>query len=176
MTHDEHGQRIRDLAAEAYECFELARRATGDDEAGPREDGDRYWRVKDGSPAWVTDLVLTGHRTYHDLMLPDDWRYACIGAALEYIANHDGDAGDDVGPFADDQIDVYNGARLLWLASSLSRASYCDEAAEEGLVDADATMFDRIGAGQYLEAVEIFGHVYGGLVELADEDGADGAR
>lgn len=60
---------VQQLAAEAYGCFETAE----------RQDGETFWRLKDGSPEWVTDLVLNAHGDF----LPDDWRYACIGAALE---------------------------------------------------------------------------------------------
>ena len=49
------------------------------------------------------------------------------------------------------------------------RAAYCDEAAEEYGVASDSIM-DRIGAGQYREAEEIFGLLMYFLSDLADEE------
>lgn len=144
---------VQQTAQEAAQWFETARRATGYTETGPREDGERYVRTKNGAPEWVRDLVYEAHGGD---FLPDDWRYATIRAALEWIA----EGNDDTypGPFADDMVDVYTGERFAWLASNLSRAGYVDEAVsdygegrwpEGGIVEA-------VGLGQYAEASEIF--------------------
>ena len=108
---------IQTLAAEAGACFETATRSRVVGGSGELEE-DRYVRVKDGSPEWVTELVHAAH----DDMLPDDWRYEKIADALEYIAEVDDP--DDSGEFADQAVDIYTGARLAWLASHLSRPGY----------------------------------------------------
>jgi hypothetical protein len=61
----------------------------------------------------------------------------------------------EISEIADGLVDIYNNDRLQWLASSLYRAQYCDDAQSEGLVSEDADMFDRIGMGQYQEYSEI---------------------
>jgi hypothetical protein len=154
---------VQSLAAEAYACFEQARRATGDTATGPREDGERYWRTKDGTPDWVRDLVHAAHGG----MLPDDWRYATIAHALESLAR--GTDPDDSGEFADGYVDVYNHDRLTWLASYGYRQGYVDDACAQFGTLADASIMDRIGLGQYLEASEVFSSVVSSLEDRMDE-------
>jgi hypothetical protein len=145
---------IQDKAHEAYEWFETATRG----------DGSSYVRTKDGRPEWVQDLVFTAHGEF----MPDDWRYRKIVEALEFIA--DNEAPEDTSyEFADGAVDVYTSLRLAWLASNLNRASYCDEAIENGMVDAKAGVSEIIGAGQYEEAGEIFGLVLSELEKYAGE-------
>ncbi len=135
---------VEALAAEACSWFEFA----------TRSDGESYDRLKDGRPDWVQELVFDAHGDF----MPDDWRYSCIRSALEFIS----EGGDDEGEFADAEVDVYTGARLQWLSSSLLRLSYCDQAADEyGLDSASEStdLADRIGMGQYVEACEVFGLV-----------------
>ena len=115
---------------------------------------------------WAQSLVFEAHGS----MLPDDWRYACIASAAEAIAEcaDESEAEDRRGEWADSEVDVYNGARLEWLSSHLSRAGYCDEAAAE-FGPSEADTFERIGLGQYFEAEEVFGLVLAGIVARAEE-------
>lgn len=141
-------QTIQELAREAAGYFERARRATGE----------VYVRTRESTPAWVSELVHDAHGD----MLPDDWRYDCIAAALEAIA--DSDELDDAGhEFADGYADVYTGALVEWLGSHGSRPGYCDEAADEYGYDDDRGITGRIQLGQYAEALEVFGSVLGSL-------------
>jgi hypothetical protein len=147
-------------AQAAYECFESAR----------RPEGESFTRVKDGSPEWVTDLVREAHGDF----LPDDWRYGCIQSALEFIADTD-EPDDGAAEFADGYVDVYNGARVAWLDSSIHRGGYCDEALHEfGPVDGDRGVFGLLGLGQYMEASEVYGLVLQALADVADDGEADG--
>ena len=134
-----------------------------------RNDGSVCETLKDGAPEWMTDVFHAAHGD----MLPDDWRYACAFAACSEIADVDLDDADDAGDagheFADSYVDTYTAARLQWLASNLNRLAYCDEACEEGLCAADADIADRIGAGQYVEALEVFNAVVGALAERVEE-------
>jgi hypothetical protein len=145
---------IQDKAREAYEWFEIA---TRDDERS-------YVRTKDGRPEWVQDLVFAAHGEF----MPEDWRYQKIMEALGFIADSD-DPEDTSYEFAGGAVDVYTSARLAWLASNLNRASYCDEAIENGMVDGEAGVVEIIGAGQYEEAGEIFSLVLSELEKYADE-------
>lgn len=145
---------IQGLASVAYDSFESFKR-DGSDET--------FYKLKDGSPEWVQDLVREAHGDF----FPDDWRYEAIMDACGWI--HDNDGDDDSAGFADGYVDVYNAARVAWLASSLHRGAYCDEASDEGLVAEDAGIYDRIGLGQYMEASEVYGLVYRALETRAEE-------
>ena len=145
---------VQALAAEASACFEIARRATGDTATGPREDGEEYTRVRDGSPEWVTDLVREAHGEF----LLDDWRYACIASACEAIADSD-DPDDARGEWADSYVDVYNHELHAWLSSNLQqRAGYVDEGVEN-FGHSDRGVDGDIAIGQYTEAEEVYGLV-----------------
>lgn len=153
-------QTISDLAGEAYSYFERAERT----------DGDHYTRTKDGTPEWVRDLV---HDAHGGLFLPDDWRYDAIWNALGAIHDSGAEDADDLDDlaheWADGEVDVYNAARTEWLASSLDRAAYVDEAREQfGTEGAD--LFDQLGSGQYVELTEVFGSVRQSLENRMDED------
>lgn len=148
----------REVFDEPYGVQDAARAAAGWFEGRTRDDGSRFVTLRDGAPEWIRDLVYEAHGDF----LPEDWRYACIAAAVDAIAE-DEDA--DAGEFADDQVDVYTSDRLRWLSSNLNRAAYCDEAAEE--LGHDMSREDGIvgliGLGQYQEASEVFGLVLRGL-------------
>lgn len=140
----------RQLAGFMLDHFETARRdgfTVGTFEDG----GETFVRLREGSPAWMTDVVRAAHDGGE--MLPDDWRYAAIRSALDCIAESD-DAEDAAHEWADSEIDVYTSSRLEWLGSHSARLGYCDEARREGI--AGESLLDQIGAGQYTEAREVF--------------------
>src|SRR3990167_9583561 len=150
---------IQTKAAEAYGWFERAMR-------GEEDDAETYYRLRDGRPEWVYDLVYAGHGEGE--MFPDDWRYECIHSALEAIS--EADIPEDVSSeFADNQVDAYNGERLARLASNSLRVYYCDDAAQVLEAAADADMLYRIALGQYAEASEVCGQVLAFLTELVQD-------
>jgi hypothetical protein len=160
--------KVHELATTAARCFETARRATGDTDSGPREDGDEYVRIRDGSPEWVTDLAREAHGDY----LPDDWRYQFISEALDAISEADVDADlDEVGDEFADDVDIYTGKLTDWLGSRASRHGYVDEAVEE-MGHGDSVMAD-IARGQYQERREVFGQVCAFLEQRAEWDTDD---
>lgn len=149
---------LAEIAGEAYEHFESRERGE-----------DKIITTKDDAPEWVSDLVREAHGDF----LPNDWRYDCIYAAIGHVhdsgAEDDSDLDDVAHEFCDGYVDVYTHARLQWLASSLNRMAYCDEAVEEGLIGSDASIAERVGLGQYMEAREIFASVQRSLVNRHDE-------
>lgn len=145
---------IQEVASEAAGWFEGAR----------REDDSTFVRTRDGAPEWVTHLVREAHGDF----LPDDWRYSVLRDAL-FVIEESGDDDDARTEFLDGCVDVYTSDRIAWLATHLYRVSYCDEAAEEGLVAQDAGIVERIGAGQYMEASEVFGLVLAFLERASKE-------
>jgi len=130
-----------------------------------REDKSVFFTLRDDAPDWCRDVACEAHGD----LLPDDHRYELIASALEAI--RDGEAtDDDHHEWCDSMVDVYRGARARWLASSpYHRESYCDEAASEGLIDRNAGIWDRLGAGQFLEAQETFGLLWNALARRAEE-------
>lgn len=132
-----------------------------------RADGVEFVRLADGSPEWMTEAV----RAAHCDMMPEDTRYSMIRECADALADRDADEWEDsTGEIADGLVDVYNNARLTWLASNLHRAAYCDEAQDEGLVSDKASMFDRIGVGQYMEYDEILRELVQAFQDRADEE------
>lgn len=155
---------LQEVAAEAYECFEWATRSKHPDYVHSHdEEGTKYVRLKSGTPQWVKDMVYEAH---NDMMV-DDWRYACIMAACERIADEGADISAE---FADSQVDVYTNARIEWLASSVHRHGYVDDAVENFGHSTDGVIGD-IGMGQYEEAGEVFGLVCSALENEASHPG-----
>lgn len=150
---------VQTLASEAAGWFETAERVEGDSDT-------RYTRTKEGRPDWVHDLVWSAHGD--GALLPDDWRYACILAALYAISEAD-DVDEYATEFADGYVDVYTSERLAWLASHASRVEYVDEATAE-IGNPGMDTLARIGLGQYQEAHEVYGLV---VRELKSHDEAD---
>ena len=142
---------IQEAAREAGEFFTTKQ----------REGGESYVTLKDARPDWVYEMV----REAHGEMLPDDWRYATIEAALEFIAEND-DA--DGGEFADLNVDTYNGDRFAWLASHIDRQGYVNEGTDE-LGHSDQGISGDIGIGQYVEGREVFESVRQSLEDHASE-------
>ena len=145
---------LQQLASEAAACFTTKKRS----------DGDSFVAMLDGSPDWVSELV----REAHGDMLPDDWRYASIESALDWIAAAN-DPEDEQYEWADENVDVYHRGRLAWLASYASRPSYCDDATSEMGDYAPNGILDRIGLGQHQESCKVFASVLRSLRDRADD-------
>lgn len=132
-----------------------------------RDNGDSFESLRDGRPEWLSDLVYSAH----DGLLPDDWKYSTVRAALDRISESEAetrdDAMDESSSFADEAVDVYTSDRYSWLSSNLTRSGYVDEATET--FGAAADVVEAIGRGQYLEAEEIYGLVCEGLDSRLDE-------
>lgn len=109
-----------------------------------RANGNEIWRRVNDSPHWVAELC----RAAHGDMLPDDWRYTFIVEALDALAIDEDP--DDI----DTQPDTHTARLLQWLASSLDRPEYCDEAVREFGVPQPCDIVHMIGLGQYAEKAE----------------------
>ncbi len=121
---------------------------------------ERIVTLRDDAPEWVSDAV----REAHDGEMPDDWRYDICESIFEEIDPEDDDRDFEL---ADGLVDVYNNARVAWLAGDLGRASYCDEAADEYGIAGDT--FDRLGWGQLYCINQMVG-VIRAAIEANEED------
>lgn len=120
-----------------------------------RTDGSKFVRLRDGHPEWMRDAVREAHGDW----MPNDRHYNAIRAMAEGLSERtfeaetwdgfDAAVCDACHELADSQVDDYTSALLLWLAEAPGALDACDEAAEEGLVDASADMETRIKCGQY---------------------------
>jgi hypothetical protein len=138
-----------------------------------RADGTTFVHMADDAEDWMREAV----REAHGDMLPDDVKYRMCDEVADRLANRDSDEWDDVQhEECDGLVDAYNTDRLRWLASSVYRADYIDEARKEGLIGPDADEFERIGVGQYAEYSEIWGVLQRACEEAGDDmaDDEDG--
>ena len=127
---------------------------------GHRTDGEAFRKVADDAPEWITDLVRDAAHA-GGKVFPNDWRYECVEDCLTAIAGGSEDAPEG---------DIYTKALLAWFSGDPDALDYCDRAAEEGYVSADASMLDRITAGQALLIGDIFAAVVDTLNARAEED------
>lgn len=145
--------------------YELARAMQDALERKTRDSGAEYVTLKDGSPAWMLDVV----RIAHGDMLPDDTRYLMIEAAVDAIAEAEPDGDLDVQVYAMPE-PLYYDDTARWLSTyGGARLDYVDQAREEGFVDDDATTWDQIAAGIVYERREVFDLVLSTLRDLADD-------
>lgn len=119
--------------------------------------GDKFYKLADGSPEWMTDAIHAAHGD----MMPDDWRYACIRSVASAVAEvaDDEDMDDARHEAVDAIVDVYNARLAAWLGSHGGRLGYCDEATEEyGAASAlDGGIAKLMQFGQYREIDEVWG-------------------
>jgi hypothetical protein len=135
-----------------------------------RDDGSTYWTLTDGRPAWMLTIVQEAHAG----MLPDDWRYGYIKAAVEFFEEDNAHGDCDpraVFEIAEDAIEstvsTTNAALAAWLASG-SRSHYVDEANQELGLDARTDIWTRLSEGQRAEITEVFSLVRSALVRAAE--------
>lgn len=156
------------VATEFYKAFEPAKRdATGE----------TFYRLKDGSPQWMTDAIHAAHDALAGGRMPDDWVYdACRGIASDLDDLEPADAQsalDEMHEIADSQVDVYTSALTKWLASHSDNIALCDEACEE-LGSDDTDTIKRISLGQY-HAYELIGAALIGVFETESDERDSGA-
>lgn len=138
---------IYEAAHEAASWFQTGKRLKG----GDRE-GEAYLFLAPDAPQWISDMVYEAH----DGMLPDDYKYAFIYAACDFLGDPDGytfaeDARDE---FCEANVSPYTADQLKWLSSNLRRLDYVNQAYDElGKPD---TVESAIAAGWAFELGEVF--------------------
>ena len=142
---------VQTLAAELYAAFKSDTRTTGG----------TFYKLAEGSPEWMTDATFAAHGG----MMADDWRYA----AIRDVASRMEDSEDPEDGFeeCDGLVDVYNSDLTSWLASSLLRAEYVNDAVAE--LEWPGDLFKALQYGQMAEYREIWAALYTFLSDLVDE-------
>lgn len=144
--------------------YSLAKQLSDALETNTRANGDKYVSRKDGSPAWVQEVIQAVHAD----KMPDDTTYAMIEAAADAIAElNDNEADDDDSTRAEDAItemgtDIYTSDLTAWLHARVDHIYYVNQALEdfgpfeEGtalLMTAQKIQMDEIGQA-LIEALE----------------------
>ena len=145
--------------------YDLARAMQDALERKERDNGDVFVTLREGSPAWMGDVV----RIAHGDMLPDDTRYLMIEAAIDAIAelDTDDDPADAIHTLPEP---IYYDDAARWLSTYAGRRmEYADNARTDGYVADDATTWDRLAAGIVYEQLEVFDLVLSTLRDLADD-------
>ena len=140
---------------------ELAAEALALSEVRTREDGSTFvvFTTTDATE-WVKNAVHAAHGE----MLLDDFVFTTCREAFSAIAEAGEDADlDEIRAEFADNVDVYSSELIAWLGSHGERMGYCVAAQEEGLVDVDADVAQRIAVGQAIERGQIFDAIVAGL-------------
>lgn len=110
-----------------------------------RNDGATFYKLRDGSPQWMTDAI---HAAHGDI-LPMDWIYEHCSRMADNLNEYEPEQWDDsVSEWADGLVDVYNADLARWLSLHLDFAEYVDNATQE-LGHSDRGIFGDIAMGQY---------------------------
>jgi hypothetical protein len=140
-----------------------------------RDNGESFYCLKDGAPDWMQDALHAAHDGGD--MMPNDWSYSLahdmahhIAEALEYDAAQD--AFDIIAEGADSLVPAYNGPRIYWLASHLSRLAFVEEALSDagGALPKDGGLMAAIGWGMNYELLMIGRALFDAIEGEADED------
>lgn len=141
-------------------------------ERNTRDDGSKFYSLKDGSPDWMRDACHAAHGD----MMPDDARYELINDVAGALSELDDDADEDGARDAISEIepDIYTHDLLRWVASRNDRGSYCEEYVESMGISANGFSFtDLLQGGQHMEILETGNLLIEFLVNLAEESQAD---
>ena len=129
---------------------------------------ERYYRLKEGSPEWMTDAI---HSAHGDRM-PDDWIYEHCSHIVDRIAECDDVDSVDSCEIADAIVDIYTNALTAWLASHLDNVSLCDEAISEGLCDG-SEIVTTLQRAQYMMLDRMCGELASAIRDAAESDESD---
>jgi hypothetical protein len=134
-------------------------------EQAERSNGDKFYRTKDQTPEWITDLI----REAHGERFPDDWIYKAVVEVLNELSDSDyetvEDADDVRSELVDGLVDVYTASLTAWLASDVRNVYYLGEAMEPEPRDG----FQLLGMAQYHAYDEVFGAVLTALGNRLEE-------
>lgn len=153
------------LAGQLFDAFER----------DTREDGSAFYKLRDGSPEWMSDAVRAAHDAVDEM--PDDDVYSeCRDVASSLNECDDlREAEERAREYADEAVSVYNAQRLAWVAAKPGiRGPLCEECADDmGMQTAD--IFQLAAWGWYEWARRIYSAIAEAVGEAADEADEDEA-
>lgn len=136
--------------------------------------GETFTRIREGAPSWLaTPAVMMEIHQALDSRSPDDWVYASVASIASMLADYEPKdawrAREYSHKIADGMVDVYNSARLAWLASHPFNADLVDDGCRELGCSEDTSLIDRIGIGQFY-ALERLVHA---VIEACESEADD---
>ena len=145
---------VQEKATEYRAMFETAK----------RDDGSQYWRAKEQQ---LRELCYAAHGD----MLSDDERYRFIVDALDILAEYGiADDGSDDDALDSIEADIMTADLTDWLSSSVTRASYVDDAVSHyGWTDT----VHALQQGQYEERREVYSLVRNYIEDELGENNDD---
>lgn len=149
-------------------------------EGRERDNGDKFRKLRDGSPEWMSDVALAAHSFMgraDDAIMPNDWIYDKAENAVDFISGMDGipsEFEDAAHEFADSNVDLYNGELAHWLSLNVWFGEYVDEATRE-FGPTDEGIYRQIQAGQYHFLREMFAAIVEALESVAEDMPEDDA-
>ena len=139
---------------------ETARALADAFETATRDNGDKFHRLRDGSPEWMKEAIFAAHDGGE--MLPNDWSYRLCSEMADGIAerleyDEDSDLSDAMAEIAEGAVPAYTHERLAWLSSHLHRLEMVDEAIAEagGISGTGQGIADALGWAMFREAESI---------------------
>jgi len=146
---------LQSLATEMSKAFETK----------TRPNGDSFVTLKDGSPAWMTDVVRAAHE--NGKQLPDDYRYKFVQESVDILAEttpFDEDVMFEAAQFLEP--DIYYGQLAAWLGSHASRFGYLDEVLADGEAHNGKDSCTCIQMAQLREKEEVYHAVCSALRDV----------
>ncbi len=130
-----------------------------------RINGETFYKLRPGSPDWMSDAIQAAHEG----MLPDDMRYSMIRDVALRMTEAEDDEITDAHEAVDGLVDVYTARLTAWLASSLARVAYVDQALEDngGTLGKETSLANLLMWGQYGEFREIWDSLAASLASEA---------
>jgi hypothetical protein len=141
--------KVRDLAEQ------LAKALVQD----TRTDGEKFYKLADGSPEWMTEVI----HAVHGEKMPDDTTYEFISRCADAIADGSDDPQDAISEI---EPDVYTHDLTEWLHRRADHVYYLTEALEDGAKDG----FQLLQAAQQKHIMEVGNSL---ISELEDVDTDD---
>jgi hypothetical protein len=140
----------------------FAEKLSGALETKKRNDGQEFVCLKDGSPAWMTEVI----RSAHGDKLPDDTTYKFIERVADALAN----ASEDAEPsdvILEIEPDPYTAGLTAWLNARVDHVYYLTEVLEEGTGITDG--FQLLAAAQQKQIHEVGYALVSALEEAAEQ-------
>jgi hypothetical protein len=136
----------------------LAEQLSAAFENNKRNDGNEFVSLKDGSPAWMTEVI----RSAHGDKLPDDTVYEFIENCADAIADHE----DPQEAIAEIEPSPYTADLTAWLHARVDHVYYLTECLEENRFDDG---FQLLAAAQQKQIQEIGYALVSALEEAAEQ-------
>lgn len=128
-----------------------------------RNDGGEFYKLVDGSPAWMTDVI---HAAHGDKM-PDDTVYEFVNRAAGAFADSDAETENEYSEVISEmEADVYTSDLTAWLNARVDHVDYLTQAIEEFQPE---NGFDALMMAQKIQIEEVAYALLRALTDFVDD-------